>query len=359
MDLENYKEGQSMQGPLLFEANDIYDDEAIDYAFARFNTTITSLKALDESFSSRNHVRKFLRALPPKWRPKVMAIEECKNLSTLLLDELIDNLKVYEVMLEKDSEASKNKKEKYRSLALKNKKVLSDEEASSSDSEDEEYAMEVRDIKKFFRRRGKFVWQPYDDKKAFGKRRKTRGESDENKDLKKDKICLMAHDSNEVHSDTLYYSSSSLDDETLQNEYKKLCKISLRIINKNKHLKTKNEILDNEVFELKEKLKRLEKNKEISEECNLCIDLRMKIDSLTSKLVKFENSSHFLQEMIENQRLHNDKKGLGFIEHKASTSRVKTGKTRKNAAIKVTVLPAQTDPSERDLASVDKGSGKL
>ncbi|GJT00679.1 ribonuclease H-like domain-containing protein [Tanacetum coccineum] len=54
--------------------------------------------------------------------------------------------------------------------------------------------------------------------------------SDEEEDLKKDEICLMEHKSNKV-------------------------------INKNKHLKTKNELLDNEIFKLKEILKRLEKNK--------------------------------------------------------------------------------------------------
>ncbi|GKA40541.1 copia protein, partial [Tanacetum coccineum] len=130
----------------------ISDDETIDCAFARFNTIITSLKALDESFSSRNHVRKFLRALPTKWHLKVTAIEESKDLSTLPLDELIGNLKVYEVVLEKDSEASKNKKEKYKLLALKAKKVSSDKKASCSDSNDKEYAMAVRDFKKLFRR---------------------------------------------------------------------------------------------------------------------------------------------------------------------------------------------------------------
>ncbi|GJU80970.1 hypothetical protein Tco_1283335 [Tanacetum coccineum] len=112
----------------------IFDDETIDYAFARFNTIITSLKALDESFSSRNHVRKFLRALLTKWRPKVTAIEESKDLSTLTLDELIGNLKLYEVLLEKDSEISKVKKEKYKSLALKARKISSDEEISCSES---------------------------------------------------------------------------------------------------------------------------------------------------------------------------------------------------------------------------------
>ncbi|GJR77366.1 hypothetical protein Tco_0089731 [Tanacetum coccineum] len=122
-----------------------------------WNSLVITHQALDESFSSQNHVRKFLRALPTKWRPKVTAIEESKDLSTLLLDELIDNLKAYEVVLEKDSAASKSKKEKYKSLALKAKKISSDEEASCSNSDDEEYAMAVRDFKKFFRRRGKFV----------------------------------------------------------------------------------------------------------------------------------------------------------------------------------------------------------
>ncbi|GJV58015.1 hypothetical protein Tco_1459020 [Tanacetum coccineum] len=142
----------------------ISNDETIDCVFDRFHTIITSLKALDESFSSRNRVRKSLRALPTKWRPKVTVIEESKDLSTLPLDELIGNLKVYEVVLEKDPEASKNKKEKYKSLALKAKKVSSDEEVYYSGS-DEEYAMAVRDFKNFFRRRVKFVRQPHDDKK--------------------------------------------------------------------------------------------------------------------------------------------------------------------------------------------------
>ncbi|GJX30271.1 hypothetical protein Tco_0238350 [Tanacetum coccineum] len=96
-----------------------------------FNTIITSLKALDESFSSRNHVRKFLRALPSKWRPKVMAIEESKDLSKLSLDELVGNLKVYEVALEKDMEIATNKKEKIQSRISRNSL---EEEASLSDN---------------------------------------------------------------------------------------------------------------------------------------------------------------------------------------------------------------------------------
>ncbi|GJX29962.1 hypothetical protein Tco_0238041 [Tanacetum coccineum] len=138
-----------------------------DNGFARFKIVITSLKALDEGFSSKNHVRKFLRELHPKWHAKVTAIEESKDLTSLSIDKLIGNLKVYEVIIKKDSEMVKGKREQSRSLALKAKKESSDEESSTFDSEDEEYVMVVRDFKKFFKRRGRFVRQPRDERMSF------------------------------------------------------------------------------------------------------------------------------------------------------------------------------------------------
>ncbi|GKA83907.1 hypothetical protein Tco_0805502 [Tanacetum coccineum] len=72
-----------------------------------------------------------------------MTIEESKNLTTLSLDELIRNLKVYEE-IKKDSEIVKSKREQSRSIALKARKESSDEDSSTSDSEAEEYAMASR-----------------------------------------------------------------------------------------------------------------------------------------------------------------------------------------------------------------------
>ncbi|GKD86277.1 zf-CCHC domain-containing protein, partial [Tanacetum coccineum] len=89
-------------------------------------------------------------------------------------------------------EIAKNKKEKYKSLALKARQVLSDEDTSSSDSNDKEYAMAVRDFKKFFRRRDKFVRQPYDDKKNLCKVKE---------DKKEDRRCFMCGDPNHFISD--------------------------------------------------------------------------------------------------------------------------------------------------------------
>nr|GFC02876.1 transposase, Ptta/En/Spm, transposase, Tnp1/En/Spm-like protein [Tanacetum cinerariifolium] len=61
---------------------------------------------------------------------------------------------------------AKGKREQNRSLAMKAKKESSDEDSSTSDIEDEEYAMTVRDFKKFFKRRGRFVRQPHDQRKS-------------------------------------------------------------------------------------------------------------------------------------------------------------------------------------------------
>ncbi|GKC89444.1 zf-CCHC domain-containing protein [Tanacetum coccineum] len=169
----------------------ILEEESIDNAFARFNTIITSLKALDEGFSSKNYVRKFLRALHPKWRAKVMAIEESKDLTSLSLDELIGNLKVYKVIIKNDSKIVKGKREQNRSLALKAKKESSDEDSSNSDSEDEKYAMYVRDFKKFLKRRGIFVRHPHDERKASQRNK-------DDKNGKGERKCFKCGDPNHL-----------------------------------------------------------------------------------------------------------------------------------------------------------------
>nr|GEV09230.1 zf-CCHC domain-containing protein/UBN2 domain-containing protein [Tanacetum cinerariifolium] len=214
--------------------------------------------------------------------------------------------------------------------------------------------MVVRDFKKLFRRRGKFVRQPYDEKKNIEKAKEDKNEkedrrcfkcgvpnhfisdcpkhsfgdqkvfvvgcwSDNGDDSKKEEICLMAQ-SNEVQFDTPYYSSSSLDNESRQDEYDKLCKISLRIINKNKHIKAKNESLKKDVYELKSKVEQLERNKEISHECVSCDKLVIEISSLKLKPASFENSSSSLRKMVEMQKPSKDKYGLGYTEDTASTS---------------------------------------
>nr|GEV01045.1 retrovirus-related Pol polyprotein from transposon TNT 1-94 [Tanacetum cinerariifolium] len=355
----------------------ISEDGSIDSAFARFNIIITSLKALDEGYSSKNYVRKFLRALHPKWREKVTAIEESKDLTSLSLDELIENLK----------------------------------ECSTSGSKDEEYTMVVRDFKKFFNRRGRFVKQPRNDRKTFQRSRDDKndksnrkcfrcgdlnhligeclkppkdkkqrafvrgswsdsGEEDDEK--AKDETYLVAHASNEVCFDSSYFSdeNSSIDDLTLDSEYDKLCKMSLKIIIKNKRLKAIRNSLENELSELKLKLSTLEKNKRVDLECTNCQSFKTENEKLKEdalKLTKFEKSTHCLNEMSSNQKPSGDKLVLGqicdnkyrvtFSEHDSEIT--KDGKVigrgiRKNGLY---VMKLENKPEDKIcLATIDENS---
>ncbi|GJY92036.1 retrovirus-related pol polyprotein from transposon TNT 1-94 [Tanacetum coccineum] len=331
-----------------YEQFTILEEESIDSGFARFNTIITSLKALDEGFSSKNYVRKFLRALHPKWRAKVTAIEESKDLSSLALDELIGNLKVHEVVMEKDSEIYRGKKERIKSIALKAKKESSDDETSTSGSDDEEYAMaKGKSDRKCFRcsdpnhligdcpkpSRNK-------DQKALIGGSWSDIENDA-EDKTNDETCLMAQSSNEVILNSSYYSdnASSLENDSMQIEYDSLCEISLKIINKNKILKTKRDLLEKEILELNEKIKKLEKSKEIEIACKSCEELKSKNAKLKEtqvKFVKFDKSANSLREMLNNQKSPSCKIGLGFDSSKASTSGTKIMSFVESSAEKAT-----------------------
>ncbi|GJU81602.1 hypothetical protein Tco_1283967 [Tanacetum coccineum] len=83
----------------------ISEDESVDSAFARFNIIITSLKALDESYSSKNY--------------------------------LIGNLKVHEMIIKNDYENSQ-RKVNGKSLALMAKK-----ESSHREDRTKEHLLEV------------------------------------------------------------------------------------------------------------------------------------------------------------------------------------------------------------------------
>ncbi|GJQ94606.1 putative reverse transcriptase domain-containing protein [Tanacetum coccineum] len=154
-------------------------------------------------------------------------------------------------------------------------------------------------------------------------------DSDKDKEEKtKEEKYLMAKASNEVLSETEYFSDdqSSLDENDLDSEYSRLCKIGLKVMAKNKTLKQAKIELENEALELKDKLSRLEKGKEVNEECKLCQDLKFENEKLRkeiSRLNQFNDSSHSLKKIISSQKPSGDKSGLGFNFTKGSPSETK------------------------------------
>ncbi|GJZ05000.1 hypothetical protein Tco_0538275 [Tanacetum coccineum] len=151
---------------------------------------------------------------------------------------------------------------------------------------------------------------------------------EENDEKIQDETCLVAQAPNEVCSETSYFSdeNSSIDDLALDNEYVKLCKMSLKIITKNKRLKAIRNSLENELRELKDKLSTLEKNKGVDLNYTKCHILKIENEKLkeeSTRLNKFEKSTHCLNEMLSNQKPSGDKLGLKFNSFEASSSGTK------------------------------------
>ncbi|GJU18952.1 hypothetical protein Tco_1146918 [Tanacetum coccineum] len=168
--------------------------------------------------------------------------------------------------------------------------------------------------------------------------------------------CLMAQSSNEVIPNSYYYSDneSSLDNDTMQIEYDSLCEISLKIINKNKILKTKRDLLEKENLELNGKIKKLERDKEVDIACKLCQELKLenaRLKETQVKFVKFDKSANPLREMLNNQKSSSCKICLGIDSSKASTSGTKSisfvGSSAENATDGSTIKC--TDPPYLDL----------
>ncbi|GJY19754.1 hypothetical protein Tco_0391245 [Tanacetum coccineum] len=153
-------------------------------------------------------------------------------------------------------------------------------------------------------------------------------DSGEEEDEKiQDETCLVAQAPNEVCSESSYFSdeNSSIDDLALDNEYDILCKMSLKIITKNKKLKATRNSLENELRELKAKLSTLEKTGS-DLDCVKCHTLKIENEKLKeefTRLNRFEKSTHCLNEMLSNQKPSGDKLGLGFNSFEASSSGTK------------------------------------
>ncbi|GKE86093.1 zf-CCHC domain-containing protein, partial [Tanacetum coccineum] len=90
-----------------------------------------------------------------------------------------------------DSEMVKDKREQSRSLALKAKKESCNDDRSTSESEDKEYAMAVKEFKKLFKRRGRFVRKPRDERKSFQRSRN-------DKNGKSERKCFRCGDPNHL-----------------------------------------------------------------------------------------------------------------------------------------------------------------
>ncbi|XP_057418486.1 uncharacterized protein LOC130712685 [Lotus japonicus] len=142
-----------------YETFKMKENESIDDMFGIFQTVVNGLRNLDRKYENVDQITKILRCLPRRWRPKVTAIQEAKDLSTLKLKDLLGSLKVHEIELAHDEGLKKQKNIAFKANSSKTVQVKeqSDEEESSEELSEGEQALFNRKFKRMWikQQRGK------------------------------------------------------------------------------------------------------------------------------------------------------------------------------------------------------------
>lgn len=74
------------------------DEQFIDF-YIKLQDLVNSKARLGDPIKSEAIVRKILRSLPERFRPKVIVIEESKDIDTLVVEKLVGSLQTFEMTL--------------------------------------------------------------------------------------------------------------------------------------------------------------------------------------------------------------------------------------------------------------------
>jgi len=133
-----------------YEAFQIKNGETISELQTRFSHFVNHLLGLGKTFEDDELNIKILNCLTRTWEPKIKAIKESKDLTSMLMEVLFGKFLSYEHELIQQSHAEETKK-KRKGIALKVSSSKEDCKESSNDYEDAENLSLV--VKKF----GKFL----------------------------------------------------------------------------------------------------------------------------------------------------------------------------------------------------------
>ncbi|XP_062028596.1 uncharacterized protein LOC133744517 [Rosa rugosa] len=120
-----------------FETMTMADDETVDDFHGRILKISCQCRSLGAPFDEDKIVKKILRALPEKFHSKVTSIEDSFDIDDYPLDELIGNLKTYEMRLKPEK--------KNKGVAFKAVKEIEEEEGSL------DLALLTKEFKKFLK----------------------------------------------------------------------------------------------------------------------------------------------------------------------------------------------------------------
>ncbi|GJS51525.1 hypothetical protein Tco_0624887 [Tanacetum coccineum] len=155
-----------------------------------------------------------------------------------------------------------------------------------------------------------------------------------------DATCLMEIDSQEVVSkpsssnNDLNIIDLQKDNEELLRFNKDFTKTFEKLLKEKRSLENENLKLLSKINDLEFEVKKLVNDKEVVEPFQKYVELTQEVDSLKSnvskiqnealKFSKFKKSSIILNDMLSNQKLSQDKEGLGFSKNDKTTPRIES-----------------------------------
>ena len=124
-----------------FEELKMREDENLYEYFTKLHDISNEAFALGKHLSDTKMVRKIFRSLPDRFQPKLMAIEENKNLETMKVEEFTGSLQTYEINI--------MHRKKDKSIALK---ATFEPFVSENGNLDDELALLSKNFNKFFKK---------------------------------------------------------------------------------------------------------------------------------------------------------------------------------------------------------------
>ncbi|XP_061993520.1 uncharacterized protein LOC133711405 [Rosa rugosa] len=307
---------------------------------------IKTTKSLGAPFDEDKVVKKILRALPEKFHSKVTSIEDSFDIDDYPLDELIGNLKTYELRLKPEN--------KSKGVAFKVVKGT-EEEAKPLD-----LALPTKEFKKFLRNKSSsqnfnapkknFVSSGSSDNNAKSRKGNFRGNnsgkikcyecggyghistdcgnkkhgSNNNKYL----LSTWSDDETQEAENVAFVSSFSLDSESDEgfsdDETTVRCK---QLYKASKSTLVKNASLEDEVELLKAEKDKLEHSQTWKNECAelknkiKMLELEEELKSTQEKFTKFEISSGTASKLFSSGKAHHDTFGLGYSGESSKSTR--------------------------------------
>ena len=125
--------------------------ETIGDIYTRFTDVINGLKGLGKSFSDFELVNKILRSVPKSWDPKVMVIQEVKDLNNFPLEELIGSLVTYEMICKAHEELEDTLPKNKKDMTLRTQEDHLKENSSDEDFDDD-VTLLTKKFKRFIKR---------------------------------------------------------------------------------------------------------------------------------------------------------------------------------------------------------------